>query len=67
MACECSDHRKAHGRTKVDESTLVGVAGVFTREVSLQVDHAFRRWLMATGRFTYANDDYVASPRDDNR
>ena len=38
--------------TKVDESTLVGVAGVFTREVSLQVDHAFRRWLIATGRFT---------------
>jgi len=53
--------------TKVDESTLVGVACVFTREVSLQVDHAFRRWLIATDRFTYANDDYVGSPRDDNR
>ncbi|MCC6890390.1 MAG: outer membrane beta-barrel protein [Hyphomicrobiales bacterium] len=53
--------------TRVDESRLVGVAGVFTREVALQVDHAFRRWLIATGRFLYGNDAYVGSPRDDDR
>jgi len=58
---------KLAAATRVDESTLVGVAGVFTREVSLQVDHAFRRWLIATAKFTYLNDDYVGSPRDDNR
>jgi hypothetical protein len=53
--------------TRVDESTLVGVAGVFTREITLQVDHAFRRWLIATARFSRINDDYVGSPRDDHR
>ena len=41
--------------------------GVFTREVALQVDHAFRRWLIATLKFVYGNDDYVGSTRDDNR
>ena len=43
------------------------MSGVFTREVTLQVDHAFRRWLIATGKFVYGNDDYVGSDRDDNR
>jgi hypothetical protein len=53
--------------TRADESRVPGVAGVFTREVALQVEHAFRRWLTATGKFVYGNDDYVGSPRDDNR
>jgi hypothetical protein len=53
--------------TRVDESTVPGVSGSFTREVSLQVDHAFRRWLIATGKFLYGNDDYIGSDRDDNR
>ena len=53
--------------TRADESTVPGVSGQFTREVTLQVDHAFRRWLIATGKFLYGNDDYVGSPRDDNR
>jgi hypothetical protein len=53
--------------TRADESRVVGVSGVFTREVALQVDHAFRRWLVATAKVLYGNDDYVGSPRDDNR
>jgi hypothetical protein len=53
--------------TRADESRVPGVAGAFTREVALQVEHAFRRWLTATGRLLYGNDDYVGSPRDDNR
>ena len=53
--------------TRADESRVVGVSGVFTREVALQVDHAFRRWLIATAKVLYGNDDYVGSPRDDNR
>ena len=53
--------------TRADESTVPGVSGQFTREVTLQVDHAFRRWLIATGKFLYGNDDYVGSDRDDNR
>ena len=36
--------------TRADESTVPGVSGQFTREVTLQVDHAFRRWLIATGK-----------------
>jgi hypothetical protein len=53
--------------TSVSESTLVGVSGSFTHEVSAQVDHAFRRWLLATLRFTRGLDDYVGSPREDLR
>jgi hypothetical protein len=53
--------------TRADESTVPGVSGVFTREVTLQVDHAFRRWLIATGKFVYGNDNYIGSDRDDNR
>ncbi|HZO45020.1 MAG TPA: outer membrane beta-barrel protein [Xanthobacteraceae bacterium] len=53
--------------TTVGESTVPGVSGVFTRQVTLQVDHAFRRWLIATGKFVYGNDDYIGSDRDDNR
>ena len=53
--------------TRADESRVLGVSGVFTREVTLQVDHAFRRWLIATGKVLYGNDDYVGSDRDDNR
>ena len=58
---------KLTATTRVDESTVFGVSGVFTREVALQVDHAFRRWLIATLKVSYGNDDYVGSTRDDNR
>ena len=53
--------------TRADKSRVPGVSGVFTREVTLQVDHAFRRWLIATGKFIYGNDNYIGSDRDDNR
>jgi hypothetical protein len=53
--------------TKVDESTLVGVSGVFTREAAVQVDHAYRRWLIGTLKFSRALDDYRGSPRQDTR
>jgi hypothetical protein len=53
--------------TRADETTVPGVSGVFTREVALQVDHAFRRWLVATLRFTRGFDDYVGSDREDDR
>jgi hypothetical protein len=53
--------------TGADESTLPGVAGVLRRDLSLQVDHAFRRWLILTGRLAYGRDDYRGSPREDDR
>jgi hypothetical protein len=54
-------------RTTADETTLAGVSGSFTREAALQVDHAFRRWLLATLKFSRATDDYEGSPRIDTR
>jgi len=53
--------------TSASESTLVGVSGVFTHEVGIEVDHAFRTWLDATLRFTYDRDAYVGQPRLDDR
>jgi hypothetical protein len=53
--------------TTVTETVLTGVSGAFTRETTLQVEHAFRRWLLATVKFTRAIDDYVGSPRQDLR
>lgn len=58
---------KFNARTTADESTLAGVSGVLSRNVSLQVDHAFRRWLIGTARFGYGLDDYVGSIREDHR
>jgi len=58
---------KLTARTTVDETILTGVAGAFTREVALQIDHAFRRWLTASLKITGASVDYVGSPRQDER
>jgi hypothetical protein len=58
---------KLNARTTADESTLAGVSGVLTRTVGLQVDHAFRRWLIGTVRLGYGLDDYVGSIREDDR
>jgi hypothetical protein len=53
--------------TTINESPLSGVSGTFTRQIGLQVEHAFRRWLIATAGFTYARDVYVGDIRADNR
>jgi uncharacterized protein (PEP-CTERM system associated) len=53
--------------TTVDETTIPGVSGVFARDLTLQVDHAFRRWLIATLRFNIGFDEYKGSPREDDR
>jgi hypothetical protein len=58
---------KLTARTTVDETLLSGVAGAFTREVALEIDHAFRRWLVATLKVNAATIDYVGSPRADER
>jgi hypothetical protein len=53
--------------TRADETTVAGVAGIFTREVGLEVNHAFRRWLVGTTKFFRAADIYDGSPRVDLR
>ncbi|HWF96367.1 MAG TPA: outer membrane beta-barrel protein [Xanthobacteraceae bacterium] len=53
--------------TSANESTLAGVSGVFTHEVGIEVDHAFRTWLDATLKFTGDRDTYVGQSRQDGR
>jgi hypothetical protein len=53
--------------TSVMETVLTGVSGAFTRETTLQVEHAFRRWLLVTAKLSRGVDDYVGSPRIDIR
>lgn len=58
---------KLSATSRADESTLPGVAGVFRRNVELQVDHAFRRWLIGTVRIGYGRDVFEGDRRVDNR
>ncbi len=51
----------------VTESVLPGTSGEFSRDFNLQVDHAFRLWLIGTGQVGYGHDDYVGLGRQDNR
>ena len=58
---------KLTGTSTVGESTIPGVSGVLYRDIGLQVDHAFRRWLIGTVKLGYGNDNYSGMSRDDNR
>jgi hypothetical protein len=40
---------------------------VLQHDSDLSVDHALRRWLIATLRFGYGRHDYVGSTREDRR
>jgi hypothetical protein len=40
---------------------------VLRRDIGVQVDHAFRRWLIGTARVGYGFDDYQGSDRHDIR
>ena len=51
----------------VSESTVFGVSGELSRDVALEIDHAFRRWLVGTLQVGYGQDDYVGDGRVDNR
>lgn len=54
-------------KSSIDESVLAGVSGVLRRDGEIGLDHALRRWLIATIRFGYGLDDYVGSSREDRR
>ena len=51
--------------TSIDETTLPGVSGVLTHLYTVEVDHDFRRWLTAIGKFTYGTLDYQGDGRFD--
>jgi hypothetical protein len=48
----------------IAESAITGVPGVFYRDAGLQIDHAFRRWLIGTLKFGIGLDTYKGSHSD---
>jgi hypothetical protein len=58
---------KFTAQTVAGETTVPGTAGIFTRNAGVEVEHAFRRWLIGAVKFNYGYDDYVGSTRKDNR
>jgi hypothetical protein len=53
--------------SRADETTLSGASGVLRRDLGLQVDHAFRRWLIGTARMGVGLDGYEGVSREDKR
>jgi hypothetical protein len=58
---------KFNATTTVDESILPGVAGSLRRDFGVQIDHAFRRWLIGNVTLGYGTDNYEGSDRKDDR
>jgi hypothetical protein len=58
---------KLTAASSVNESIVPGTSGEFSRDFSLQVDHAFLTWLVGTLQLGYGQDDYVGLERFDNR
>ena len=56
---------KFYLRHPIDETTLPGASGVLTHTYTVEVDHDFRRWLTAIGKFTYGTLDYQGDNRND--
>ena len=56
---------KFYSTTSIDETVLPGVSGVLTHTYTVEVDHDFRRWLTAIGKFTYGTLDYQGDGRSD--
>ena len=57
----------ATAKSSVNEVIVAGVSGNLSRDLGLQIDHAFRRWLIGTAKFGYGTDDYVGLERLDHR
>jgi hypothetical protein len=51
----------------VGESDQAGVSGVLYRDIGVEADHAFRRWLIGSLKGGVGIDDYVGSSRTDHR
>jgi hypothetical protein len=45
----------------IAESTIAGVSGVFSRDIGVQVDHSFRRWLIGSVKLGAGFDSYKGS------
>lgn len=58
---------KFSAKSSVGETVVPDVSGVLYRDVGLQVDHSFRRWLIGTVKVGFGLDDYVGLDREDKR
>ena len=56
---------KFYSTTSIDEVIVPGVSGVLTHTYTFEVDHDFRRWLTAIGKFTYGTYNYQGDGRFD--
>ena len=54
-------------KTTADESRDFGISGILRRDIALQVDHAFRQWLILSARVGTGIDDFQGSDREDRR
>jgi hypothetical protein len=54
-------------KSTVDEVVLPGVSGALKRDVTVQLDHSFRRWLIGSLKFGFGQDDYIGLDRLDKR
>lgn len=51
--------------TQIAEVVVPNTSGVLVHTYTLEVDHDFRRWLTAIGKFTYGTYDYQGDNRTD--
>jgi hypothetical protein len=58
---------KLTAASQVYETVIAPASGELSRDLTLQVDHAFLRWLIGTFKAGYGTDDYVGSPLRDTR
>ncbi|MEX2036815.1 MAG: outer membrane beta-barrel protein [Xanthobacteraceae bacterium] len=58
---------KLSANSRAEESAVAGVSGALRRDAALQVDHAFRRWLIGTLTLGYGFDQYIGNGREDTR
>ena len=52
---------RLNATSAIDETIVPGAAGVLRREARLVVEHAFRRWLIASASLGYTIEDYHGS------
>lgn len=55
---------RLNATSSIDETTLPGVSGALSRDYSVTVEHAFRRWLIATGSAGFGTTNYDEARSD---
>ena len=58
---------KLTATTQIYETTVDNASGEFSHDLNLEIDHAFRTWLIGILKLGYGNDAYAGSGLTDNR